>query len=101
MIRERLDHRIEKRLEAVLEPHAEEWMHRFFRSERGQTLIAEVTADFLLSWMSPGQGEQRGYFQRTLLDIVGQLAAQDPEFRRSVIEVLNPHFHDADRPRPS
>ncbi len=101
MIRERLDHRIEKRLEAVLEPHAEEWMHRFFRSERGQALIAEVTADFLISWMSPGLGGQMGYFQRTLLDVVGQLAAQDPEFRRSVVEVLNPHFHDTERPRSS
>ncbi|NMP23405.1 hypothetical protein [Sulfobacillus harzensis] len=92
MIRERIDARIEKRLEAVIEPHIETWLHRFFRSDRGQSLIAEVTADFLVSWMKPGEGKSGGYFQRTLVDLVQQMAETDPDFRNAVIDALNPHF---------
>ncbi len=91
MLRDRLDHRIEKRLEAVLEPHIEGWLHRFFRSEEGQALVSDITADFLLSWMKPGEG-RGGYFEKTLLDVVQQLAAADPEFRQAVIDALNPHW---------
>ncbi len=95
MIREHLDARIEKRLAAVLEPHMEAWLHRFFRSEQGQDLISDVTADFLLSWMKPGEGKSGGYFQRTLVDLVKELAASDSQFRDAIIEALNPHWKGA------
>ena len=98
MIREHLDKRIERRLEAVLEPHIESWLHRFFRSDKGQSLIAEVTADFLISWMKPGQGASRGYFERTLLDLVHQMATDDPEFRASMIDALNPQWNSNPKP---
>lgn len=93
MIRERLDRRIEKRLEAVIEPHIEGWLHRFFASDEGQKLISEITADFLLSWLKPGEAGG-GYFQRTLLNVIQQMAASDPDFRQAVIEALNPHWKD-------
>lgn len=94
MIREHLDHRIEKRIEAVLEPRIEEWLHRFFRTPQGEGLIAEVTADFVLSWMRPDNAKG-GYFQKTLLEVISQLAQTDPDFRESVIRALNPHWdHD-------
>jgi hypothetical protein len=91
MIRERLDHRIEQRLEAVVEPKIEEWLHRFFRTERGEALISEVTADFLLSWLRP-DNSKGSYFQKTLLEVIRQLAVVDPQFREDVITALNPHF---------
>lgn len=89
MFREHLDRRIEKRLEQVLEPRVEEWLHRFFRTEQGQALISEVTADFLLSWLVPGNAKGT-YFQKTLLQIIQQLATTDSEFRQEVIAALNP-----------
>ena len=89
MFREQLDRRIEKRLEGILEPRIEEWLHRFFRTEPGQALISEVTADFLLSWLQPGNTPGT-YFQKTLLEIVRQMAASDPQFRQQVIAALNP-----------
>ncbi len=91
MIRERIDHRIEKRMEAVLEPRIEEWLHRFFRTEKGEALIAEVTADFLLSWLRPDDAKG-SYFQKTLLELVSQLSRNDPQFREKVIAALNPHW---------
>jgi hypothetical protein len=91
MIRERLDRQIEARLESIIEPHMEQWLHRFFRTEKGEALIAEVTADFLLSWLKPDNA-QGGYFQKTLLEVVRQLALSDPQFRESVIVALNPHW---------
>lgn len=91
MIRERIDRRIEQRLEAVLEPKVEQWLHRFFRTEQGEALIAEVTADFLLSWLSP-DNSKGSYFQKTLLEVIRQLALTDPQFREDVIVALNPHF---------
>lgn len=93
MIRERLDARIEQRLESIIEPHIEHWLHRFFRSEQGEALIADVTADFLASWLRPGEGKGGGYLERTLIDLVRQLAEADPEFRQAVIAALNPHWH--------
>lgn len=97
MIREQFERRIEKRLEAVIEPHIEEWLHRFFLSEEGQTLIAEVTADFLLSWLKPGES-RGGFFQATLLDVVRQLAQSDPDFREAVVEALNPQWAQHTKP---
>ncbi|MDA8207248.1 MAG: hypothetical protein M0Z36_14395 [Thermaerobacter sp.] len=91
MIRERIDHRIEKRMEAVLEPRIEEWLHRFFRTEKGEALIAEVTADFLLSWLRPDDAKG-SYFQKTLLEVISQLSRNDPQFREKVIAALNPHW---------
>ena len=91
MIRERIDHRIEKRMEAVLEPRIEEWLHRFFRTEKGEALIAEVTADFLLSWLRPDDAKG-SYFQKTLLELISQLSRNDPQFREKVIAALNPHW---------
>ena len=100
MFRETFDRRIEKRLEAIIEPHIEQWLHRFFLSSEGQSLIAEVTADFLLSWLTPGTAPATGsYFQNTLLQVIRQLSETDPDFRQAVIAVLNPHWtpdHGAD-----
>lgn len=94
MIRERIDQHIEERIEAVLEPHIEQWLHRFFRSAEGEALITEVSADFLLSWLSPPSPDSKeiSYFQRTLLEVIRQTASRDPEFRQQVIDVLNPHW---------
>lgn len=91
MIFEGLDHRIERRLESVIEPHIEEWLHRFFRTDQGEALISEVMADFLLSWLQP-DNTTGSYFQKTLLEVIRQLAASDPKFREDVIVALNPHF---------
>ncbi|MCY0877474.1 MAG: hypothetical protein OWU84_00790 [Firmicutes bacterium] len=91
MFRERLDRRIERRLEQLIEPHIEEWLHRFFRSEDGEALISEVIADFLLSWLAPGT-KTPSYFQRTLIDVVRQMAQSDPDFRQAVVDALNPHW---------
>lgn len=91
MIRDQLDQRIEKRMTAVLEPRMEEWLHRFFRTDSGEALISEVIADFLLSWLRPDSA-QSSYFEKTLLEIVGQLARDDAEFRDRVVATLNPHW---------
>ncbi|PSR22214.1 MAG: hypothetical protein C7B45_07515 [Sulfobacillus acidophilus] len=91
MIRERLESRIEKRVEAIIEPRIEEWLHRFFRTEEGEALIAEVTADFLLSWLRPDNAKG-SYFQKTLLEVIRQLAQSDPQFREDVVVALNPHW---------
>lgn len=91
MIRDRFEQRIEKRLEAVIEPHVEQWLHRFFHTEQGEALISEVTADFMLSWLRP-ENSKGSYFQKTLLEVVRQLALSDEEFRNDVIAALNPQF---------
>ncbi len=89
MIRDRLNHHIEERIEAVLEPHIEQWLHRFFRTDQGEALISEVMADFLLSWLRPDDAKG-SYFQKTLLEVIRQMVRDDPAFRDAVIQTLNP-----------
>lgn len=91
MLRERFDHRLEQRLESFLEPRIHVWLHRFFRSARGERLLGDIFGDFLVSWLKPGAGES-SVVENTLISAVSTLAQQDAEFRNKIIHALNPHL---------
>ncbi len=82
---------IEERLEAVIEPRIEHWLHRFMTSAQGEALIADVLAETIFAWMRPGASDSDNYLEQIVLQLVGRLREQ-PGFREKIALALNPDW---------
>ena len=86
-----LEKMIEERLEAVIEPRIEHWLHRFMTSPRGEAVISDVLAEVIFAWMKPGASDADNYLEQIVLQLVGRLRDQ-PGFREKIAAALNPDW---------
>jgi hypothetical protein len=70
-----------------LEPHIEDWVDRFLRSDDGQRLLADTVADVFADLVHPSDGQDLA--ERIVLRLAAKLAATRPDFRRRLLDTLS------------
>jgi hypothetical protein len=88
MFPRQLEKIFDQRLEAIIEPRMERWLHEFMTSPHGEAVISDILAETIFAWMKPGASDADNYLEKIVLQLVSRLRNQ-PGFREKVAQALN------------
>ncbi len=87
MFPRQLEKIFDQRLEAIIEPRMERWLHEFMTSPHGEAVISDILAETIFAWMKPGASDADNYLEKIVLQLVSRLRNQ-PGFREKVAQAL-------------